>query len=59
MWFWFCLTLRKIAYHPTGVIYPQFGNHCARELFKPSEDPARLVASIKKLGKFWIGVFYV
>jgi len=25
MWFWFCVTPRRIAYYFQGVIYPQLG----------------------------------
>ena len=32
---WFCVTPRRIAYFPRGVIYPQIGNHCSMQCVMP------------------------
>jgi len=32
LWFWFRVTLWRIAYYARGIIYPQFGNHCVKTI---------------------------
>jgi len=38
-WFQFCVTSRRIAYYPRGVIHPQFGNHWLRPTLHSAESP--------------------
>ena len=47
------ITPRRIAYYPWlgGVIYPQFGNHCFKDLYHSQESKKTLSHKIGSFGQ--------
>jgi len=56
---WFCVTPRRIAYYPRGVVDPQFGNHWYRNCKNVVAKNNASQESFVSVRTFVIGLLYL